>query len=89
MNMNVLVPKNEDRSNGPQKQNAVFSKTAPTILIKFQQFMEAISLNKSAFALSIRGPYCRNQLWWSDGLLYCSVFGNHKWLTAQSISVAR
>jgi hypothetical protein len=36
---------------GPQ-QVAIFSKTAPTILIKFKQFMDTTALNKTAQAVS-------------------------------------
>jgi hypothetical protein len=47
--MSVLAPKLETVQDGPPKiKIVVFSKTAPTIFIKCQEFMETPSLNKTA-----------------------------------------
>jgi hypothetical protein len=37
---------------GPKIQNGYFLETAPTILIKFQQFVGTIFINKTAEAVS-------------------------------------
>jgi hypothetical protein len=51
--MNVPVPKIGALQRGPWTQNCNFLKTAVMILIKFQQFMETISLNEISSVISL------------------------------------
>jgi hypothetical protein len=50
--MNILVPKISALQLNPKTKWQIFSKTVTQILIKFDYFLDTLSLNKTAWAIS-------------------------------------
>jgi hypothetical protein len=52
VNTNILAPKQCPFTAVPKHKIYIFSKTAATSMVELQRFMETISLNKAAYAVS-------------------------------------